>query len=210
MRNWGLLVLACAALGLALAPGTAVAKKKRSHVTGQVYADNDFELYVNGRLVASDPVDFTPFNVVKLNFKATYPMTFAIRGKDFADPQTGLEYDNTRTGDGGLIAKFSNGLATDGSWSRFTTFTGPLNIPQCLASAAACQVSYTPEPTGWQNPGFDSSTWPKATVYSAGQVGPHDEYSDYNWSKASFIWGTDLVADNTLLFRRVVKHAPKN
>jgi hypothetical protein len=33
-----------------------------------VYADNGFMLYVNGRLVAVDPIQFTPHNVVSIDF----------------------------------------------------------------------------------------------------------------------------------------------
>ena len=33
-----------------------------------VYADNGFMLYVNGRLVAVDPIQFTPDNVVSIDF----------------------------------------------------------------------------------------------------------------------------------------------
>lgn len=40
-----------------------------------VYADNWFMLYVNGRLVAVDPIQFTPHNVVSVDFLPEYPMT---------------------------------------------------------------------------------------------------------------------------------------
>ena len=66
-----------------------------------VYADNWFMLYVNGRLVAVDPIQFTPHNVVSVDFLPEYPMTIAVLAKDNADPKTGMEY-GTNIGDAGL------------------------------------------------------------------------------------------------------------
>ena len=43
-----------------------------------VYADNWFMLYVNGRLVAVDSIQFTPHNVVSVDFLPEYPMTIAV------------------------------------------------------------------------------------------------------------------------------------
>jgi hypothetical protein len=44
-------------------------------ITVYIFADNYFELYVNGKAVAKDPVPFTPFNSSVVRFKAKYPMT---------------------------------------------------------------------------------------------------------------------------------------
>ena len=37
-------------------------------ITATVYADNWFAMYINGKLVAVDPIDFLPHNVVKVDF----------------------------------------------------------------------------------------------------------------------------------------------
>ena len=66
-----------------------------------VYADNWFMLYVNSRLVAVDSIQFTPHNVVSVDFLPEYPMTIAVLAKDNADPKTGMEY-GTSIGDGGF------------------------------------------------------------------------------------------------------------
>ncbi|HYU59776.1 MAG TPA: hypothetical protein VEK39_03385 [Solirubrobacterales bacterium] len=187
----------------------AKAKPRKHHVSGQVFADNDFELYVNGKLVAEDPIDFTPFNVVPVEFRASYPMTFAIWAKDFADPTTGLEYDNTQTGDGGLIAAFSNGVVTNGSWRSFVTFRGPTNVAECLADPATCHVETSPEPKDWNQPGFKAKGWAHATEHSRDEVQPHaPDFDSYDWDGAEFVWGPDLVQDNTVLVRKVFKRAP--
>ncbi|MCA9686594.1 MAG: hypothetical protein KC457_30795, partial [Myxococcales bacterium] len=58
---------------------------------------------------------------------------------------------------------------------------------------APCTFSAQPEPAGWQQPGFDDSAWPNATVYGAAQVGPKDGYDLIDWSpQAQLIWGPDL------------------
>lgn len=174
-------------------------------VTGAVYADNWFQLYVDGTLVATDPTPFKPFDVVPVSFPATYPMTIAIVAKDYADPATGLEYDNTRTGDGGLIARFSNGVTTSTSWRTLVVSRGPLNLAACLARPADCRVEDVAVPEGWTSPSFDDSTWTAASVFTRQDVQPHaDDFDRYDWSGASFVWGKDLVLDNTVLFRTTI------
>ena len=37
--------------------------------TGQIYADNWFRLWVNGREVVSDPLTFIPHNAVEFSFE---------------------------------------------------------------------------------------------------------------------------------------------
>lgn len=203
-RTFALFAVVAASTVVASASASAATTAR---VSGTVYADNSFELWVNGKLVATDPVPFKPFNVVKVSFRASYPMTFAIRAKDYADPDTGLEYDNTKTGDGGLIARFSNGVVTDGSWSVYPTFIGPLDVAPCIAAPSSCRVERRAEPAGWMRSSF-TGRWPAASTYSAQQVGPHDDYSSVAWGAARFVWGDDLVKDNTVLLRRVVRRAP--
>ncbi|OYW15393.1 MAG: hypothetical protein B7Z55_15075, partial [Planctomycetales bacterium 12-60-4] len=91
-----------------------------------VYADNWFMLYVNGRLVAVDPIQFTPHNVVSVDFLPEYPMTIAVLAKDNADPKTGMEYGSS-VGDGGFILKFADGTVTNASWKAKNFFHGPVN-----------------------------------------------------------------------------------
>ena len=55
-------------------------------VHGAVYADNWFAMYINGKLVSVDSIDFLPHNVVQLDILPEYPMTIAVIAKDNADP----------------------------------------------------------------------------------------------------------------------------
>ena len=87
-------------------------------VHGSAYADNWFAMYVNGKLVAVDSIDFLPHNVVSLDILPEYPMTIAVMAKDNADPKTGLEYGD-HIGDGGFIIKSGTSVdvtAKDSSW----------------------------------------------------------------------------------------------
>ena len=69
-----------------------------------IYADNSFELYINGRLTAVDSIEFIPHNVISVDILPEYPMTIAVKATDNADPEKGTEYvDNI--GDGGFILK---------------------------------------------------------------------------------------------------------
>merc|ERR1711971_868657 len=104
-------------------------------LNGYVYADNYFELLYNGQLIANDPVSFIPHNAVFFNItEAEEPScrTFAVLAKDFADETTGLEYNNTCVGDGGLRLVLSDGTVSGGEWKRFTFFYGPMNLESCL------------------------------------------------------------------------------
>jgi len=48
-------------------------------ITTYLFADNYFELHVNGQLLDVDPVPFTPLNSSIVRFKAKRPVTLAIK-----------------------------------------------------------------------------------------------------------------------------------
>lgn len=186
-------------------PSSVAPTQNAATVTGVIYADNWFQLYVNGALIATDPTPFKPFDVIPVSFPAVYPMTIAIVAKDYADPVTGLEYDNTKVGDGGLIARFSNGVATSSTWKTLVVSRGPLNLDRCLAVPAECKVDNIVTPSTWFTPSFDANAWTAASVFTREQVQPHaDDFDRPDWSGASFIWSKDFVLDNTVLFRTTV------
>ena len=80
-----------------------------------VYADNWFMLYINGKPVSVDSIDLLPHNVVSVDILPEYPMTIAVLAKDNADPKTGLEYGN-HIGDAGFIIKFADGTVSTAAW----------------------------------------------------------------------------------------------
>ena len=163
-----------------------------------VYADNWFLLYVIGRLVAVDSIQFTPHNVVSVDFLPEYPMTIAVLAKDNADPKTGLEYGSS-IGDGGFILKFGDGTVTNGTWKAKNFFLGPIN-----GDTANPKVIHEPLPANWWAVDFDDSAWKNAKEFTAEEVGPKEPFFAHDFEGAKFIWTDDLALDNTVIFRTKV------
>ncbi|MBE7494309.1 MAG: YHYH protein [Verrucomicrobiaceae bacterium] len=164
-----------------------------------VYADNWFMLYVNGRLVAVDSIQFTPHNVVSVDFLPEYPMTIAALAKDNADPKTGMEY-GTSIGDAGLCIKFADGTVTNATWKAKNFFHGPVN-----SDTANPKVIQEPLPANWWATDFDDSTWKNAKEYTVEEVDPKQPYFDNDFEGAKFIWTDDIALDNTVIFRTKVE-----
>src|SRR5688572_16156219 len=109
-------------------------------ITGFIVADNYYEMYVNGRLVSVDNTPYTPFNSAIVRFKVKRPYTMAFLIVDWDEhlglgmevfpvpvtPKTNKYYP----GDGGLIARFSDGTVTDATWKAQTFYIGPLVDPK--------------------------------------------------------------------------------
>jgi phosphatidylethanolamine-binding protein (PEBP) family uncharacterized protein len=164
-----------------------------------VYADNWFMLYVNGRLVAVDSIQFTPHNVVSVDFLPEYPMTIAVLAKDNADPKTGMEY-GTSIGDGGFCLKFADGTVTNATWKAKNFFHGPVN-----GDTTNPQVKQEPLPANWWAADFDDSTWKQAKEYTIEEVDPKQPYFENDFEGAKFIWTDDIALDNTVIFRTKVE-----
>ncbi len=166
-----------------------------------VYADNWFVLYINGKLRVVDPIDYMPHNVVSVDILPEYPMTIAIMGRDNADPKTGLEYGD-RIGDAGLILKFADGTVTNAKWKAKSYFKGPLN-----SDVKNPKVEHTPVPANWFAVDFDDSKWANATEYTEGRVNPKESFTKAkeSFAGAKFIWTDNLDLDNTVLFRTKVE-----
>ena len=164
-----------------------------------VYADNWFMLYVNGRLVAVDSIQFTPHNVVSVDFLPEYPMTIAVLAKDNADPKTGMEYGSS-IGDGGFCLKFADGTVTNATWKAKSFFHGPVK-----GDTANPKVIQDPLPANWWATDFDDSTWKNAKEYTVEEVDPKQPYFDNDFEGAKFIWTDDIALDNTVIFRTRVE-----
>jgi hypothetical protein len=160
-----------------------------------VYADNWFMLYINGRLAAVDSIPFTPHNVISVQILPEYPMTIAILAKDNADPTTGLEY-GSQIGDAGLCLKFSDGTVSNARWKAKSFFHGPMG-----GNTQAPKVSRQPLPPNWWAVDFDDRAWPQAKTYSTEEVDPKAPFFEADFQGASFIWSEDLALDNTVIFR---------
>lgn len=210
------------ALILSLSTGAVMAQSQS--ITADVWADNWFEMHVNGDKVIEDSVPITTersFNAETVTFDAETPMTIAIMAKDFKENDTGLEYigsNRQQMGDGGLIAQFRDAATgetiavTDSNTRCLVVHRAPLdracessNNP--VAGEDACGFEETEIPEDWTSPGFDDSDWPAAVVHSAAEVSPKDGYDRIDWdSSAELIWSADLEQDNTLLCRLTVEN----
>lgn len=196
-----------------LAPADSAAQEKgvvqlrkpemKDTIKASVYADNTFQLYLNGELVAVDSIRFIPHNVIEVDILPSYPLTIAVLAEDNADPKTGMEYSNTNIGDGGFILKFGDGTITDKSWRALAVSRGPID-----GDTKNPRVERIAVPEGWYRPGFDDSTWPQATEYTEDEVGPKQPYFDHDFKGAKFIWSGDVKLDNKVLLRKVLETPP--
>lgn len=187
--------------------------------TAEVWADNWFSLYVNGKEVGEDSVPITTersFNAETISFTASYPLTIAMVSKDYAEGDSGLEYIGTerqQMGDGGFIAQFTDTTSgkvvatTSSAWKGLVVFRAPLNT-DCVTSTApetTCTYEIFPEPDGWTAPAFDDSSWVAALEFTESEVGAKDGYDTVTWAPdAKLIWSGDLKVDNTILWRTTV------
>ena len=189
--------------------------------SSDVWADNWFEMRINGTQVAQDSVPITTersFNAESFTFEAERPFVVGVVAKDFKEDDTGLEYIGTgrqQMGDGGLILQIRDAAAqtvaaSSADWDCEVIHTAPLD-KSCEASTnpvageGACTFDAIDEPDGWDTASFDASEWPQADVFTAREVSPKDGYDDINWDpKAELIWGPDLEQSNTVLCRITV------
>jgi hypothetical protein len=182
----------------AQAPTVLVKPGIAQTISLNAYADNWCAIFINGKLVATDSIDFLPHNQVAVKILPEYPMTIAVIAKDNADPKTGLEYGD-KIGDGGFVLKLSDGTVTSASWKARAFFRGPLN-----SNIANPIVEYTAIPANWYAVDFDDSSWSNATEYATDRVKPDGDYVATDFTNAKFIWTSDLNLDNTVIFRTTV------
>ena len=157
----------------AVDPSTTAAKSVLSSFTAEVWADNWFSLYINGKLVGQDSVAITTeksFNSDRITFTASYPFTIAMVTKDFKQNDTGLEYigtDRQQMGDGGFVAQFTDNSTgkvvafTNSSWRGLVVHQAPLNV-SCEKSKTPdteCTSRISAEPAGWSQTSFNDASW---------------------------------------------------
>ena len=200
-------------------PNSTAATSSTLSFNAEVWADNWFALYVNGKKVGEDSVPITTeksFNSSKIKFTATYPFTIGIIAKDYTANSSGLEYIGTsrqQIGDGGIIIQIreiSSGKVVAYSskdWKVLVVNKAPVNA-DCVKSknpTVDCKYINTPIPNGWATTAYKDSTWKSASEYSKVAVGVKEGYLDYTWtSGSSIVWSTNLKLDNTILLRKII------
>jgi len=185
-------------------------------VTAYVFADNYFEMYINGVPVGKDNVPFTQFNSNIVRFKVNTPFTIAMKLVDWEE-NSGLGSEANRgqafhPGDGGMVAVFKNEkgetiASTDANWKAQTFYTAPLRDLSCASEKGTLRLSETCStedsndgrlyyalhwkvPTNWQSADFDDSKWPKATEFTNQTIGVDNKPSYTNF--------TDIFDDSTV------------
>ncbi len=178
--------------------GTPDGKRKpgiADTLRANIYADNTFVLYINGRLTAVDSIESIPHNVISVDILPEYPMTVAVMAKDNANPKTGTEYiDNI--GDGGFILKIGDKIVTNSAWKAKNFFRGPIGD-----DAGNPRVEHKPIPENWFAVDFDDSQWSNAKEFNEEEIGPKASFYDHDFAGAKWIWSDDLKLDNTVIFR---------
>ncbi|WLR42522.1 hypothetical protein LC087_17810 [Bacillus carboniphilus] len=201
-------------------------------ITGYIFADNYFELYINGQPVAKDAVPFTPFNSHVVRFKASYPITYAIKAVDWEE-NIGLGTENNRgsdyhPGDAGIIAVFSDGTTTSESWLAQSFYISPLTNKDDLVitednngkithetpdfnkvtCTTDCYAAHFSLDENWYAKDFDDSSFPHAVTYTTDEIGVDNKkaYMNYEnlFSKGQFVWTKNLVYDNVIILRHTV------
>jgi len=181
--------------------------------TVYIFADNYFEFYVNGRLLAVDAVPFTPFNSSVIRFKANRPFSLAVLGVDWEEHLgLGSEVNRGRAyhpGDAGFVAviKDESGKTvtiTNDTWRAQTFYIAPLQDRSCLKvqnqrrDSSTCSTksvhdgrsfsaAHWPIPDNWFATNYDDSAWPRASVFTNDTVGVDN--------KPAFMNFTDIFDD---------------
>ncbi len=175
--------------------------------TAYIFADNYFEMYINGIPVGKDMVPFTPFNSSIVRFTVTKPYTIAMKLVDWEE-NLGLGSENSRgnafhAGDGGMVAVIkdmdNNTIATtDENWKAQTFYTAPIKDLSCVTETGLIRASKNCDetdsndgtsyfglhwelPSDWEKVIFDDSNWPNATIYSNKTIGVDNKKSYTNF-----------------------------
>jgi len=200
-------------------PSINAATTKSTSFQAEVWVDNWFALYINGKKVGEDSVPITTtksFNSQKIKFTASYPFTVGIIAKDYTENSSGLEYigqQNQQIGDAGVVLQvrdLASGKivsATDKSWKTLLINKAPLNA-ECVTSKNPiqdCKFANAAIPAKWATNTFKDSKWENAIEFTEKEVGVKDGYFDIDWSSSSkLIWTSDLKLDNSILVRKTV------
>lgn len=176
--------------------------------TAYIFADNYFEMYVNGVAVGKDKVPFTQFNSSIVKFKVQKPFTIAMKLVDWeehlgvgCEPNRGKTFHN---GDGGMVAIIKDAknniiATTNKNWKAQTFYTAPIKDLSCASEDGNYRYSKNCDTTGgqdgssfyalhwelpneWMNTDFDDSNWPNATTYTNQTIGVDNKPSYTNFT----------------------------
>jgi len=92
MKNKGFFIITLLVICLGNAPHAVAVSAKTISFKAEIWADNWFALYINGKKVGEDSVSIKTersFNSETISFKATYPLTVGVIAKDYVENNSG-------------------------------------------------------------------------------------------------------------------------
>lgn len=176
--------------------------------TAFVFADNYFEMYINGIAVGKDKIPFTRFNSGIVRFRVIRPFTIAMKLVDWEE-DLGLGTEKSRisnfhAGDGGMVAVIKDSkeniiAISDEKWKAQTFYTSPVKDLSCVSEDGQLRISENCDmtdsddasafyglhweiPDNWEKPDFDDSDWPFATTYSNETIGVDNKNAYTNFT----------------------------
>ena len=176
--------------------------------TAYIFADNYFEMYVNGVAVGKDKVPFTQFNSSLVRFKVNKPFTIAMKLVDWEE-HLGVGCEENRgkdfhAGDGGMVAIIKDAqdniiTTTSENWKAQTFYTAPITDLNCASEDGAYRYSKNCDtnggqdgssyyalhwelPNNWTKVDFDDSKWPNATTFTNRTIGVDNKPSYTNFT----------------------------
>jgi hypothetical protein len=177
-------------------------------ITAYIFADNYFEMYINGIAVGKDNVPFTQFNSNIIRFKVSKPFTIAMLLVDWEE-NLGLGSENNNgfayhPGDGGMVAVFKDVnntiiATTNSNWKAQTFYTSPITNLTCPTENGTSRLTtncstvdsnngstyyglHWSRPSNWASSTFNDSSWPQASVYSNATIGISNKPSYTNFT----------------------------
>lgn len=194
--------------------------------TAYIFADNYFELFINGTIVGVDPIPFTPFNSSLVRFRAKKPFSIAIKLIDWEE-NLGQGTEANRgsqfhPGDGGLIASFRDQndkiiAVTDSSWKARAVYISPVKgsekeLKKALGTTRESQnlkiekscnnsclaIHYT-IPNNWSAKEFDDKHWPSASTYTEETIGVKNKKSFMNFTEIFRAGGAKFIWSKNLV-----------
>lgn len=176
--------------------------------TTYIFADNYFEMYVNGIPVGKDKVPFTQFNSSIVKFKAKKPFTIAMKLVDWEEHLgVGCEANRGKpfhAGDAGMVAVIKDSenniiATTDENWKAQTFYMAPIVDLSCVSEEGNYRYSkncsteggqdgssfyalHWELPSDWMKTNFDDSNWPNATTFSNREIGVNNKPAYTNFT----------------------------
>ena len=204
-----------------------------SVVTAYIFADNYFEMYINGVAVGKDNVPFTQFNSNIVRFKVRFPFTIALLLVDWEE-NLGLGSESNggfayHPGDGGVVAVFKDAenktlAVTGNNWKAQTFYTAPIMDLGCPTENGTARLSnncstqdsnngsayyalHWNKPENWNSASLDDSNWPAASTFSNTTVGVNNKPAYTNFTNIFDDPGNDaqfIWSSNIILDNEVV------